>query len=82
MCNCGKQNLFKVVFLDDEREKGIFKIISKKPTNFTTIKNKSGFHQEIVSRVLKRLQDNVIVRKKDKLYDLCCNGSKLKLQEG
>ena len=81
MCKCGKQNLVIVKYLDDPREKKIFNIISE-PTNFTTIKNKSGFHQEIVSRVLKRLQDKVIVRKEDELYDLCCNGSKLKLQEG
>ena len=81
MCKCGKQNLVSVNSLDDPREKKIFNTISE-PTNFTTIKNNSGFHQEITSRVLKRLQDKVIVRKKNELYDLCCNGSKLKLQEG
>ena len=81
MCECGKQNLVAVNSLDDEREKEVFKIISGKPTNFTTIKNKTGFHQEIISRILKRLKDKVIVRKKEGLYDLCCNGSRLKLEE-
>lgn len=79
MCKCGKQNLVNVESLGDPREKKIFKIVSEKPTNFTTIKNKSAFHQEITSRILKRLGDKLIVRKTDELYDLCCNGSKLKL---
>jgi predicted transcriptional regulator len=82
MCRCCvKQNLDNINSLDDlsPREKKIFNIIaSLGPTNFTTIKNISGFHQEITSRILKRLQDNAIVRKKDGLYDLCCNGIKLK----
>ena len=78
MCKCNKQNLVVVKFLDDSRENKIFNIISKKPTNFTTIKNKAGFHQEITSRILKRLQDKIVVRKTDELYDLCCNGSELK----
>jgi len=77
MCKCGKQGLV-FVRLDDERENKVFNIISKKPTNFTTIKNKTGFHQEITSRVLHRLSDKIIVRKIDGLYDLCCNGSKIK----
>ena len=77
MCKCGKQGLV-FVKLDDEREKKVFNIILKKPTNFTTIKNKAGLHQEIASRVLSRLSDKAVVRKKDSLYDLCCNGSKLK----
>jgi predicted transcriptional regulator len=81
MCKCGKQNLVDVESLDDTREKKVFNIISKKPTNFTTIKNKAGFHQEITSRILKRLGDKLIVRKTDELYDLCCNGSKLKSEE-
>ncbi len=80
MCKCGKQNLINVKSLDDSREKKIFKIVSEKPTNFTRIKNKSTFHQEITSRILKRLGDKLIVRKTDGLYDLCCNGSKLKLK--
>jgi len=77
MCKCGKQGLV-FVRLDDERENKVFNIISKKPTNFTAIKNKTGFHQEITSRILSRLSDKAIVRKVDDLYDLCCNGSKLK----
>jgi len=81
MCKCGKQRLFNVESLVDSREKKAFNIILKEPTNFTTIKNKTGFHQEITSRILKRLQDKIILRKKDKLYDLCCNGSKLKAKE-
>jgi predicted transcriptional regulator len=79
MCKCSKQNLVNVESLDDIREKKVFNIISKEPANFTAIKNKASFHQEITSRILKRLQDKIIVRKTDKLYDLCCNGSKLKL---
>ena len=78
MCKCNKRNLVFVSSLDDEREKKVFNIISKKPTNFTTIKNKAGLHQEIASRVLSRLSDKAVVRKKDSLYDLCCNGSKIK----
>jgi len=77
MCKCGKQNLVVVKSLNDPREKKVFNIISKSPTNFTTIKNKAGLHQETTSRVLKRLQDKIILRKTSKLYDLCCNGSKL-----
>lgn len=80
MCNCGKQNLVVVKSLDDPREQKIFNIISKEPTNFTTIKNKTGFHQEITSRLLKRLSNKLVIRKIDELYDLCCNGSKLKLE--
>jgi len=80
MCKCGKQSLV-FVRLDDERENKVFNIISKKPTNFTTIKNKTGFHQEITSRILSRLSDKIIVRKIDGLYDLCCNGSKIKMQK-
>ena len=79
MCECSKQNLI-VKPLDDSREKKVFSIISKKPTNFTAIKNKSGLHQEITSRVLKRLSNKLLVRKKNELYGLCCNGSKLKLK--
>lgn len=78
MCKCSNQKLVVVKSLDDSREKEVFNIISKEPTNFTTIKNKAGFHQEVTSRILKRLQDKIIVRKTDELYDLCCNGSKLK----
>ena len=77
MCKCSKQTV-AVNSLDDPREKKVFSIISKEPTNFTAIKNKSGFHQEITSRVLKRLDDKLLVRKTKGLYDLCCNGSKLK----
>ena len=77
MCKCNKQGLV-FVRLEDEREKKVFNIISKKPTNFTTIKNKAGLHQEITSRILSRLSDKAVVRKTDGLYDLCCNGSKLK----
>ena len=78
MCQCSKQNFVSVKPLKDQREKKIFEIIFKRPTNFTAIKIKSGFHQEITSRILKRLGDKLIVRKTDGLYDLCCNGSKLK----
>lgn len=78
MCKCGKQGLV-FVSLDDEREKKVFNIISKKPINFTTIKNKTGFHQEITSRILRRLSDKAVIRKVDELYDLCCNGNKIKL---
>jgi predicted transcriptional regulator len=80
MCKCGKENL-DVESLDDTREKKVFNIISKKPASFTAIKNKAGFHQEITSRILKRLGAKLIVRKTDELYDLCCNGSKLKSEE-
>lgn len=82
MCKCSKQNFTAITSLDDPREKKVFDVISEKPTNFTTIKNKAGFHQEITSRLLKRLEEKVIVRKKEGLYDLCCNGSKLKIKGG
>lgn len=78
MCKCSKQNLVFVNSLDDEREQKVFNIISEEPANFTTIKNKTGLHQEIISRILDRLKGRVIVRKTDGFYDLCCNGSKLK----
>ena len=78
MCECDKQSVV-VKSLDDPREKKVFKIVSKEPTNFTTIKNKLGYHQEIISRLLKRLDKKLIIRKMNGLYDICCNGSKIKL---
>ncbi|MBI4010490.1 MAG: hypothetical protein HY361_04895, partial [Candidatus Aenigmarchaeota archaeon] len=68
MCKCGKQKSVIVKFLDDEREKKVYNIISDEPANFTTIKNKAGFHQEITSRIIKRLSDKLMVRKTDGLY--------------
>jgi len=80
MCKCSKQSLLTVKSLDDPREKKVFGIISKQAMNFTAIKNEAGFHQEITSRIIKRLRDKVMVRKTDGLYDLCCNGSEIKLK--
>lgn len=82
MCKCGKQSFVAITFLDDPRENKVFDVISEKPVNFTTIKNKAGLHQEITSRLLKRLEGKAIIRKKEGLYDLCCNGSKLKIRGG
>jgi len=80
MCQCAK-NSVALQPLDDPREKKVFAIISREPASFTVIKNKACFHQEITSRVLKRLGERLIVRKTDGLYDLCCNGAKLKRGE-
>ncbi len=81
MCECDKKSSGVIGSLDDSREKKVFNIISEGPVNFTTIKNKSSLHQEITSRVLKRLSDKLLVRKTKKTYDLCCDGTKLKLEK-
>jgi len=81
VCICGsdsgyKTNMQKFGFVDS-REQKILHIISKGSEKFNDLKDKTGFHQETLSRILNRLEERLVIRKDDKEYKPCCNGYEL-----
>ena len=69
--NCGwKQNL-------NSRDVLVCELIcaSSGPLGFNEIRRKTGIHQEVLSRILRRLRMSGNIEKVHSKYDKCCSSS-------
>lgn len=68
--NCGQSDCLELT----DREASVFKMIcsSEKPISFSLLKRSSNLHQELVSRIIKRLIRHSVVRKTHSGYACDC----------
>jgi DNA-binding HxlR family transcriptional regulator len=61
-----------------ERESSVCSIVcsSEEPVSFTLLKQSTNFHQEVLSRIMRRLAVHGLVRKVDGLYVGRCGDCK------
>jgi DNA-binding MarR family transcriptional regulator len=69
--------IYMLIMEFTEREKNVCRIIyDSEKIRFTDIKKKSGLHQEILSRILKRIGDDCSISKSRDGYE--CVGTSYK----
>lgn len=68
--NCSQSECLELT----DREASVFKMIcgSEKPVSFTLLKRYSNLHQELVSRIIKRLVRHSVVKKTNSGYACDC----------